>query len=100
MSPSRRPPARNISAVPTGPDQNGSVPINESISREPLDHTVPATEPATGPVVTMAECETGAVDVLEALLERDESYPPWGFQLRGGVDCSQPLAIARVGRLI
>ena len=48
----------------------------------------------------MAECETGAVDVLEALLERDESYPPWGFMLRGGVDCGQPLAIARVGRLI
>ncbi|KAK2189615.1 hypothetical protein NP493_101g06008 [Ridgeia piscesae] len=46
----------------------------------------------------MAECETGAVDVLEALLERDDSYPPWGFQLRGGVDCGQPLAIARVGR--
>ena len=59
---------------------------------------MPAIEPATGPVVTMAECETGAVDVLEALLERDDSYPPWGFQLRGGVDCGQPLAIARVGR--
>ena len=48
-------------------------------------------------VVTMAECETGDIDVLEALLERDDSYPPWGFELRGGTDFRQPLSITRVG---